>query len=158
MLVWRGLIAGWCVCICMHTCVCMCPRNEKETTFVSWDRWRLYVSVYMYVFMCMHVWACESGGYRLNEGMHLLHLLSLVWYRVSHWTWSSPVWLGCLASEAQGCFCLPHTPNTHPALGLWADSVTPRFFKDPGHWPLVFLFTWQWCCQLSSYPALEAGS
>lgn len=66
--------------------------------------------------LCTHVktgacvWTPEAWGPRLSLPW-LLSMLKL-------WTWSSPIQVGYLANELQGCGCLHKPPISAPLLGL----------------------------------------
>lgn len=91
---------------------------------------------------------CLSCVYRYMEATSILsvfiNLFPFVFWAVSHWTWSSPTWLDCLASKPQGpsCLCLPNDGMTdmRPRLALFFFF----FFKvDSGASAQILIFAWQ---------------
>lgn len=87
------ILFPWVFSLCMDMCVCGGDVCTCVHVFIG-------VWAHLSVWACLHV---ESRTRcRVSVVLHVVY-----WDRVSHWTPSSPIWPGELATFTQGSACLP---------------------------------------------------
>lgn len=106
-------------------CTCSCTEGQGHVTFPSYLIWFFVEephdilssepwsgSAWERLCRCVRSHSCaeRSWSWDFHNHFSILHAFVLFWDTISHWTWSSSIWVDWLVSKSQGSSC-PHLPR-----------------------------------------------